>query len=83
MPSLRALRLSASTSSSDDSWPFIYTHSISIIIKSPLIVVIVMGIAERIKEIEDEMARTQKNKATEFHMGQLKAKLAKLRTQLL
>ena len=42
-----------------------------------------MGIAERIKEIEDEMARTQKNKATEFHMGQLKAKLAKLRTQLL
>ena len=48
-----------------------------------LIVVIVMGNAERIKEIEDEMARTQKNKATEFHMGQLKAKLAKLRTQLL
>ncbi|KAK1443093.1 developmentally-regulated GTP-binding protein 2 [Babesia gibsoni] len=28
------------------------------------------------------MARTQKNKATEFHLGQLKAKLAKLRTQL-
>jgi small GTP-binding protein len=29
------------------------------------------------------MARTQKNKATEYHMGQLKAKLAKYRTQLL
>jgi hypothetical protein len=28
------------------------------------------------------MGRTQKNKATEYHLGQLKAKLAKLRTQL-
>ncbi|CAA0822420.1 Developmentally-regulated G-protein 2 [Striga hermonthica] len=42
-----------------------------------------MGIVERIKEIEAEMARTQKNKATEYHLGQLKAKIAKLRTQLL
>eukprot|EP00897_Mesotaenium_endlicherianum_P001118 jgi/Mesen1/11006/ME000098S10400 len=42
-----------------------------------------MGVVERIKEIEAEMARTQKNKATEYHLGQLKAKLAKLRTQLL
>lgn len=42
-----------------------------------------MGIIERIKEIELEMSRTQKNKATEYHLGQLKAKLAKLRTQLL
>jgi len=42
-----------------------------------------MGIQEKIKEIEEEMARTQKNKATEYHLGQLKAKLAKLRTQLL
>ncbi|BDA44861.1 Developmentally-regulated GTP-binding protein 2 [Coccomyxa sp. Obi] len=41
-----------------------------------------MGILEKIKEIEDEMARTQKNKATEYHLGQLKAKLAKLRTEL-
>lgn len=40
-----------------------------------------MGIAEKIKEIELEYARTQKNKATEYHLGQLKARLAKLRTQ--
>lgn len=37
---------------------------------------------EKIKEIEDEMARTQKNKATSFHLGILKAKLAKLRREL-
>ncbi|MES1917605.1 MAG: Developmentally-regulated GTP-binding protein 2, partial [Cercozoa sp. M6MM] len=42
-----------------------------------------MGIQEQIKEIEAEMARTQKNKATEGHLGRLKAKLAKLRTELL
>ncbi|CAG9466168.1 unnamed protein product [Pedinophyceae sp. YPF-701] len=41
-----------------------------------------MGIQEKIKEIEFEMARTQKNKATEYHLGQLKARLAKLRTEL-
>lgn len=38
---------------------------------------------ERIKEIENEMARTQKNKATAHHLGLLKAKLAKLRRDLL
>ncbi|KAG7172291.1 developmentally-regulated GTP-binding protein 2-like [Homarus americanus] len=42
-----------------------------------------MGILERIGEIEKEIARTQKNKATEYHLGVLKAKLAKYRTQLL
>lgn len=31
---------------------------------------------------EDEMKRTQKNKATEGHLGFLKAKLAKLRTEV-
>jgi len=42
-----------------------------------------MGLIEKIKDIEFEISRTQKNKATEFHIGQLKAKLAKYRTQLL
>lgn len=41
-----------------------------------------MGIMERIKEIEAEMARTQKNKATNYHLGTLKAKVAKLRSEL-
>ncbi|KAJ7356933.1 P-loop containing nucleoside triphosphate hydrolase protein [Mycena albidolilacea] len=42
-----------------------------------------MGVVEKIKEIEEEMARTQKNKATEYHLGLLKAKLARYRAQLL
>ena len=32
-----------------------------------------MTIQERIKEIEDEIKKTQKNKATEKHIGLLKA----------
>lgn len=42
-----------------------------------------MGVLERIREIEKEMERTQKNKATEYHLGLLKARLAKLRSELL
>ena len=42
-----------------------------------------MGILEKIKDIEEEVARTQRNKATEYHLGNLKARLAKLRTELL
>lgn len=42
-----------------------------------------MTTLQKIKEIEDEMAKTQKNKATSFHLGQLKAKLAKLRRELI
>ncbi|EEA04798.1 developmentally regulated GTP-binding protein 2, putative [Cryptosporidium muris RN66] len=42
-----------------------------------------MGILERIADIEAEMARTQKNKKTEYHLGRLKAQLAKLRTELI
>lgn len=38
---------------------------------------------DKIKGIEEEMAKTQKNKATSFHLGQLKAKLAKLKRELL
>ncbi|CAE6429778.1 unnamed protein product [Rhizoctonia solani] len=42
-----------------------------------------MTTVQKIKEIEDEMARTQKNKATSYHLGLLKAKLAKLRRELI
>ncbi|KXJ21850.1 Developmentally-regulated GTP-binding protein 1 [Exaiptasia diaphana] len=42
-----------------------------------------MGILERIADIESEMARTQKNKNTSHHLGLLKAKLAKLRRELI
>ena len=40
-------------------------------------------ILEKIADIEAEMARTQKNKATSAHLGLLKAKLAKLRRELI
>eukprot|EP00160_Parvularia_atlantis_P017815 Unigene6295_Nuclearia_a/m.19387 Unigene6295_Nuclearia_a/g.19387 ORF Unigene6295_Nuclearia_a/g.19387 Unigene6295_Nuclearia_a/m.19387 type:complete len:369 (-) Unigene6295_Nuclearia_a:43-1149(-) len=42
-----------------------------------------MGVLERIAEIEAEMAKTQKNKATSYHLGRLKAQVAKLRRELL
>jgi len=42
-----------------------------------------MGILDKIADIEAEMARTQKNKATSGHLGLLKAKLAKLRRELI
>ncbi|XP_013784360.1 developmentally-regulated GTP-binding protein 2-like [Limulus polyphemus] len=42
-----------------------------------------MGILDKISEIEKEITRTQKNKATEYHLGVLKAKLAKYRAQLI
>ncbi len=35
-----------------------------------------MGLIEKIKQIEEEMARTQKNKATEYHLGRLKVRAA-------
>jgi len=42
-----------------------------------------MSLVQKIKDIEDEMARTQKNKATAHHLGLLKAKLAKYKRELL
>ncbi|KAF8897426.1 developmentally regulated GTP binding protein 1 [Infundibulicybe gibba] len=44
-----------------------------------------MTTVQKIKEIEDEMVRleSQKNKATSYHLGQLKAKIAKLRRELI
>jgi len=38
-------------------------------------------VKEEIKEIEEEIKKTKYNKATQFHVGQLKAKLAKLRDE--
>ena len=40
-----------------------------------------MGVPEKIKAIQDEMARTQINKATEHHLGLLRAKIAKLKRE--
>ena len=40
-----------------------------------------MGIPEKIKSIQDEIHRTQLNKATEHHIGLLKAKIAKLKRE--
>ena len=40
-------------------------------------------IRARIKELEFEYDRTQKNKATNYHLGTLKAKMAKLKKELL
>lgn len=42
-----------------------------------------MSTNQKIAEIEAEMARTQKNKATAFHLGMLKAKLAKLKRDMI
>jgi len=42
-----------------------------------------MGLLERIADIENEMNKTQKNKATARHIGLLKAQLAKLRRELI
>ena len=42
-----------------------------------------MSLAQRIADVENEMSRTQKNKATSFHLGLLKAKLAKLKRELI
>ena len=40
-----------------------------------------MGIHTKIAEIEEEMAKTQKNKAIEGQLGLLKARIAKLRRE--
>ena len=48
-----------------------------------VVVASIMGILERIKDIELELSRTQKNKATTTHIGMLKGQLARLRTQLM
>jgi small GTP-binding protein len=42
-----------------------------------------MSLWEKIKAIEEEIRNTEKNKATEKHLAQLKAKLAKLRREVI
>lgn len=42
-----------------------------------------MSTTQKIAEIEAEMERTQKNKATSYHLGLLKAKLAKLKREII
>lgn len=44
---------------------------------------IMSDLVGKIKAIEEEMAKTQKNKATAYHLGLLKARLAKLKRELL
>ena len=50
---------------------------------TPLPVLAMSTIVEKIKAIEEEMARTQKNKATSAHLGMLKAKMAKFKRELI
>ena len=51
-------------------------HFLSIV-EAPPPPSLIMGILDKIAEIEKEISKTQKNKATEYHLGCLKAKLAK------
>ncbi len=58
----------------------IYFHSSSVnCYLLEYIIKVEMSSTQRIAEIEAEIERTQKNKATSYHLGLLKAKLAKFK----
>ncbi len=42
-----------------------------------------MGLQEKLRELETELGRTQKNKATEYHIGIIKSKIAQIRRELI
>ena len=48
-----------------------------------LVTINMSDVQAKIAELEAEMARTQKNKATNYHLGTLKAKIAKLKSELI
>ena len=58
----------------------IFQKSICICLNTQPPLIFSMGVADKLKELEEEMGRTQKNKATEFHIGILKSKIAKLKS---
>ena len=51
----------------------IYRYVMVLLCAAPL--TCLCALRQKIKEIEDEMARTQKNKATSGHLGMLKVRL--------
>ena len=64
-------------------WVFCFRFSLSLQTQRHPPLPLSMTTMQKIKEIEDEMARTQKNKATMGHLCLLKARLAKLKRELI
>ena len=58
-----------------DYFCFFATETLNLVSKK-------MGIPEKIKAIQDEIHKTQINKATEHHIGLLKAKIARLKKEM-
>jgi len=50
-------------------------------LKAPVIYNRHMAAEDRIQEIEEELHKTVYNKATQYHIGKLKAKLAQLKEE--